>query len=173
MRLLYLLSLIILLVPSLATLAAQVPHDGPKEIDTVVALEARDEPTNTTTTAPTSDTQTTATATTTSNSTWTSSTTQTPASTTIASLNASNSSDGKCGVTSKVTWLLFMLIPVSYEDHKSTGSPKPGELPLKPSITPAMGVGGFILIIIGAILALIGIRNLWYRAFIHPRRRER
>lgn len=39
----------------------------------------------------------------------------------------------------------------------------PGELPLKPHITPALGVGGFILIALGAILALIGIRKLRYR----------
>ena len=39
----------------------------------------------------------------------------------------------------------------------------PGELPLKPHITPALGVGGFILIALGATLALIGIRKLRYR----------
>lgn len=41
-------------------------------------------------------------------------------------------------------------------------SSKADELPLKPSLTPAMGVGGFILIALGAVLALIGSRNLRY-----------
>lgn len=42
-------------------------------------------------------------------------------------------------------------------------TPAPGVLPLEPQVTPAFGVGGSILIATGAILALIGIRNLWYR----------
>lgn len=39
---------------------------------------------------------------------------------------------------------------------------KTDEIPLKPSLTPAMGVGGFILIALGAILAGVGSRNLRY-----------
>ncbi|PKX97051.1 uncharacterized protein P174DRAFT_510151 [Aspergillus novofumigatus IBT 16806] len=35
-----------------------------------------------------------------------------------------------------------------------------------PRVTPAFGVGGFILIATGAILALIGIRNLWVQVFL-------
>lgn len=95
MRLFHLLSLIILLVPSLVTLAAQVPHDA-RGIKTVAILEARDEPTNTTTTAIASDSETTATATIKGDSsTSTPSTTETAASTAIASLNASNTSSGR------------------------------------------------------------------------------
>ncbi|KAL4940720.1 hypothetical protein BDV06DRAFT_15884 [Aspergillus oleicola] len=45
-------------------------------------------------------------------------------------------------------------------------STAPGELPLKPSITPALGVGGFILLATGAVLALIGVRNLWVHVFL-------
>ncbi|KAL4806124.1 hypothetical protein BDV18DRAFT_160192 [Aspergillus unguis] len=41
-----------------------------------------------------------------------------------------------------------------------------GELPLKPSITPALGVGGFILLVTGGVLALIGVRNLWVHVFL-------
>lgn len=48
------------------------------------------------------------------------------------------------------------------QDGTKNESSKPGELPLKPSLTPAMGVGGFILIALGAVLALIGSRNLRY-----------
>jgi len=95
MRLFHLLSWIILLVPSLVTLAAQVPHDA-CGVETVAILEARDEPTNTTTTAIASDSEMTATATTTGDSfTPATSTTDTAASTTIASLNASNTSGGR------------------------------------------------------------------------------
>ena len=63
------------------------------------------------------------------------------------------------------------LLVISYTKHveedetKSEKKLKPGELPLKPSITPALGVGGFILIVLGAVLALIGIRNQRYRPF--------
>ncbi|GAQ09299.1 hypothetical protein ALT_6620 [Aspergillus lentulus] len=47
-----------------------------------------------------------------------------------------------------------------------TVTPAPGVLPLEPRVTPAFGVGGFILIATGAILALIGIRNLWVQVFL-------
>jgi len=95
MRPFHLLSWIILLVPSLVILAAQVPHYA-RGIETVAILEARDEPTNTTTTAIASDSGTTATATTTGDSsTSATSTTETAASTTIASLNASSTSGGR------------------------------------------------------------------------------
>lgn len=63
--------------------------------------------------------------------------------------------------------LLGLAIPytkhVEESETTSENKLKPGELPLKPHITPALGVGGFILIALGAILALIGIRNLRYR----------
>ncbi|PKY06218.1 hypothetical protein P168DRAFT_264757 [Aspergillus campestris IBT 28561] len=42
----------------------------------------------------------------------------------------------------------------------------PGSLPLEPEITPALGISGFILLTTGAILALIGIRNLWVQVFL-------
>ncbi|KAF9894064.1 hypothetical protein FE257_009037 [Aspergillus nanangensis] len=41
-----------------------------------------------------------------------------------------------------------------------------GALPLQPTVTPALGVGGFILLAAGAVLALIGIRNLWVQVFL-------
>lgn len=105
MRLLHLLSWIILLVPGLVTLAAQVPHDA-RGIEAVAILEARDEPTNTTTTAVASDSETTATATTPGDSSSTS-TTSTASSTTISSLNASNTSHG--GLAFLESLLCYML----------------------------------------------------------------
>lgn len=37
-----------------------------------------------------------------------------------------------------------------------------GGLPIEPKITPAFGVGGFILMALGAVLAFIGVRKQWY-----------
>ncbi|CAG8055565.1 unnamed protein product [Penicillium olsonii] len=38
-------------------------------------------------------------------------------------------------------------------------------LPITPKITPAFGVGGFILMALGAVLAFIGVRKQWYAAW--------
>lgn len=45
--------------------------------------------------------------------------------------------------------------------QNSTKSIYTGGLPLQPDLSPALGVGGFILLISGAALALIGIRKRW------------
>lgn len=37
-----------------------------------------------------------------------------------------------------------------------------GGQPIQPELTPALGVGGFILLVLGGALALIGIRKQWY-----------
>ncbi|KAL2813812.1 hypothetical protein BDW59DRAFT_27811 [Aspergillus cavernicola] len=54
----------------------------------------------------------------------------------------------------------------SIEEEDGGNSTAPGALPLQPSVTPALGVGGFILIVTGAVLALIGVRNLWVQVFL-------
>ncbi|KAJ5146019.1 uncharacterized protein N7515_000583 [Penicillium bovifimosum] len=41
-----------------------------------------------------------------------------------------------------------------------------GGLPIKPTITPAWGVGGFILLALGAVLAFIGVRKQWVQIFL-------
>ncbi|KAJ5360370.1 Golgin subfamily A member 7/ERF4 [Penicillium concentricum] len=41
-----------------------------------------------------------------------------------------------------------------------------GGLPIKPTITPAWGVGGFILIALGAVLTFIGVRKQWVQIFL-------
>ncbi|KAJ5317610.1 hypothetical protein N7508_002118 [Penicillium antarcticum] len=41
-----------------------------------------------------------------------------------------------------------------------------GGLPIKPVITPALGVGGFILLALGAVLAFIGVRKQWVQIFL-------
>ncbi|PYH68648.1 uncharacterized protein BO88DRAFT_389910 [Aspergillus vadensis CBS 113365] len=45
-------------------------------------------------------------------------------------------------------------------------STSPDALPIQPTVTPALGIGGFILIVTGAILAVIGIRNLRVQVFL-------
>lgn len=49
----------------------------------------------------------------------------------------------------------------SSSSGNDTQSAYSGGLPIKPEITPALGVGGFILLVLGAALALIGIRKQW------------
>ncbi|KAJ5794849.1 hypothetical protein N7457_001448 [Penicillium paradoxum] len=41
-----------------------------------------------------------------------------------------------------------------------------GGLPIEPKITPAWGVGGFLLIVLGAVLAFIGVRKQWVQIFL-------
>ncbi|KAJ6002076.1 hypothetical protein N7522_007303 [Penicillium canescens] len=41
-----------------------------------------------------------------------------------------------------------------------------GGLPIKPVITPAWGVGGFILLALGVILAFVGVRKQWVQIFL-------
>ncbi|KAK3647557.1 hypothetical protein LTR56_008051 [Elasticomyces elasticus] len=43
---------------------------------------------------------------------------------------------------------------------------KPEQLPLKPTITPALGIAGCILIIAGAALCLVGIKHKWLHVFL-------
>ncbi|KAL2813290.1 hypothetical protein BJX63DRAFT_230304 [Aspergillus granulosus] len=52
------------------------------------------------------------------------------------------------------------------EEDNRQNTTSPGTLPLQPKVTPALGVGGFILLITGATLALIGVRNLWVQVFL-------
>ncbi|PWY91442.1 hypothetical protein BO94DRAFT_618237 [Aspergillus sclerotioniger CBS 115572] len=45
-------------------------------------------------------------------------------------------------------------------------STDPDALPIQPTVTPALGIGGFLLLVTGAVLALIGIRNLRVQVFL-------
>ncbi|PYI00795.1 hypothetical protein BO78DRAFT_380331 [Aspergillus sclerotiicarbonarius CBS 121057] len=47
-----------------------------------------------------------------------------------------------------------------------TNSTNPDALPIQPTVTPALGIGGFLLLVTGAVLALIGIRNLRVQVFL-------
>jgi hypothetical protein len=59
--------------------------------------------------------------------------------------------------------LLLPIIPrlMIHTEEGRQNAILPGTLPIQPKVTPALGVGGFILLITGAVLALIGVRNLW------------
>ncbi|KAH2172790.1 hypothetical protein KXW37_001205 [Aspergillus fumigatus] len=141
MRLLSFVALAVCIISRLFVSAASIPHVGRDGIQPLGALEARDESPTTTISgnqAPSASATRAVNATVGVNSTATSNTSA-PASTTILSLNKSTVS----GTT-----------------------PAPGVLPLEPQVTPAFGVGGSILIATGAILALIGIRNLWVQVFL-------
>ncbi|KAJ5443380.1 Golgin subfamily A member 7/ERF4 [Penicillium cf. griseofulvum] len=52
------------------------------------------------------------------------------------------------------------------EAADSTRPTYSGGLPIKPTITPAWGVGGFILIALGAVLTFIGVRKQWVQIFL-------
>ncbi|RLM00931.1 hypothetical protein CFD26_108794 [Aspergillus turcosus] len=141
MRLLPLLALVVCIISRLPVFAASIPHVARDVSQADGALES---PTTTisgshapSSSATSAGNQVTARV----NSTATSNTTA-PVSTTIVSLNTATVSEN------------------------GTVTPAPGALPLEPQVTPAFGVGGFILIATGAILALIGIRNSWVQVFL-------
>lgn len=94
MRFFPLLAFIILLAPGLITSAARIPRDGRREIETTGFLAARDEPTRTTTAAPTTSDYETA-STTGTIATRSANTTESTASTTTSSLNATSTSDSE------------------------------------------------------------------------------
>ncbi|TPR01151.1 Siderophore iron transporter mirB domain protein [Aspergillus niger] len=52
------------------------------------------------------------------------------------------------------------------ETFNGKNSTSPDALPIQPTVTPALGIGGFILIVAGAVLAVIGIRNLRVQVFL-------
>ncbi|GFF22318.1 ras modification protein erf4 [Aspergillus udagawae] len=145
MRLLPLLALVVCIISRSSVFAASIPHVGRDKILPVRALEVRDESPTTTISgnqAPSGSATSAVNHTTVRVNSTTTSNTTAPASTTIVSLNTSTVSEN------------------------GTVTPAPGALPLEPQVTPAFGVGGFILIATGAILALIGIRNSWVQVFL-------
>ncbi|KAL4753006.1 hypothetical protein BDW72DRAFT_43200 [Aspergillus terricola var. indicus] len=88
--------------------------------------------------------------------------------TTIANVNAT--SNVTVTQTSNSTTPSATTVPTlntSTPDEDDVADPSaPGELPIQPAVTPALGVGGCILLVTGAILALIGVRNLWVQVFL-------
>lgn len=162
MRWSFLLALIVSLF-LLGSLAAPFSDPGRRDLE-VANLNARQEketdPTTTenTTSEATTTTQTDASKTVTDASTATeakTSGTTTHATTTTSAASATSTVPSLDGTT-----------PSSQQQTADSTKPTySGGLPIKPVITPAWGVGGFILIALGAILAFIGVRQQWYSIF--------
>ncbi|KAJ5229837.1 hypothetical protein N7489_010545 [Penicillium chrysogenum] len=160
----------------LGTLAA--PTSGPARRDIGGAnLEARQEnetdPTTENATEATTASQTDASKTATDASTATeatatdatASTTSSTAATTNATTNATTTTSA-ASATSTVP-SLDGTTPSSQQQTANSSRPTySGGLPIKPTITPAWGVGGFILIALGAVLTFIGVRKQWVQIFL-------
>ncbi|KAL4870374.1 hypothetical protein BDV12DRAFT_61080 [Aspergillus spectabilis] len=134
------LLLVAYLCPVLLALVARVPHTERPEYG---MLLARDTPDNTTIEASDNATSTNATSTNATNHGTTGNRTSSSEPTTVPTLNTSASDEDERAITTA-----------------------PGKLPLNPAVTPALGVGGFILLATGTVLALIGVRNLWVQVFL-------
>ncbi|KAL2863442.1 TMEM198/TM7SF3 family protein [Aspergillus lucknowensis] len=86
----------------------------------------------------------------------------TPTNATSIATSAGNSTT----TTTSATTVPLLNASATDEDDNGANSTAPGSLPLQPVVTPALGVGGFILLVTGAVLALIGVRNLWIQVFL-------
>ncbi|KAJ0426963.1 hypothetical protein BJY00DRAFT_4053 [Aspergillus carlsbadensis] len=142
MKAAFLLVLVACFFPFLLALVVHVPQNERLEYG---ALLARETETSTSATTESSDndaTPTNATSTATSGN----STSASPSPTTVPLLNTSTND-------------------IEEEEGRQNAT-SPGTLPIQPKVTPALGVGGFILLITGAVLALIGVRNLWVQVFL-------
>ncbi|OJJ48263.1 hypothetical protein ASPZODRAFT_1548389 [Penicilliopsis zonata CBS 506.65] len=130
------------------SLARQVPRDDRYQAQTLVTLVARQSASQSTITAGTE-----------------------VASTTLekTATITSTSSVTTAGATANVTATPTTTMPSLNSSPPSTNKTTPANpdgLPIQPHITPALGVGGFLLMIIGAAYALIGIQNLWVHVFL-------
>lgn len=137
---------------TIAAPAVEIEHRGS---DAVATLDRREEPSATTT------------ATTDNGPTKTSTATITDAkeAKTTAATTAdatSSTTDEATSVATTVPSLDTSAASNSQSSQNSTKSTYTGGLPIQPELSPALGVGGFILLISGAALALIGIRKRWY-----------
>ncbi|KAJ5176761.1 uncharacterized protein N7482_002638 [Penicillium canariense] len=146
------------------TFAAPAVDLGRQNVEAVATLEKRAEPVVTTTAADNTPSQTSTAATTNTNDAATTATATATTATNTTSTTTSNTSnssyiattipslDGSTGSTS-----------ASENGAKQKYS---GGLPIQPQITPALGVGGIILLLSGAAQAIIGIRKQWVHIFL-------
>lgn len=154
------------------SLAAPAVGLGERDVETTAVLTKR-ESQDTTTTSRTNDataTITTATITTATATTTIATVTQVTATeakgttantTTDSAQNASTSSHTSHTNAATTVPSLDGVASSSASSQNNTQAAYSGGLPIKPEITPALGVGGFILLVLGAALALIGIRKQW------------
>ncbi|KAL3452839.1 hypothetical protein BJX65DRAFT_155458 [Aspergillus insuetus] len=142
MRVSFLLVLAACFFPFLLALVVHVPHNERPEYGALLARETNTNTTEATESSHDDTTPTNATSATTSGN----STSASPSPSTVPLLNTS---------TDEIE-----------EEEGRQNATLPGTLPIQPKVTPALGVGGFILLITGAVLALIGVRNLWVQVFL-------
>ncbi|OQE40292.1 hypothetical protein PENCOP_c006G02597 [Penicillium coprophilum] len=136
-----------------------------KETDLTTADNAATEAeaaTRTDTSGTVTDTSTTAEATTTGA---TASTTGSNAAITHTRTNATTTSSA-ASATSTVPSLDGTTVSSQQDAVDSTRPTYSGGLPIKSTITPAWGVGGFILMAFGAVLTFIGVRQQWVQIFL-------
>ncbi|KAJ5958591.1 Golgin subfamily A member 7/ERF4 [Penicillium vulpinum] len=91
------------------------------------------------------------------------------ASSTVATMHAkthATTTTSAASATSTVPSLDGTTASSQQEAADSTRPTYSGGLPIKPKITPAWGVGGFILIALGAVLTFIGVRKQWVQIFL-------
>ncbi|KAJ5672684.1 hypothetical protein N7507_001811 [Penicillium longicatenatum] len=153
----YLLGLLLLCLHWRQTFA--VPADyRHQEAQDVALLAARDETDATTTASDNTSSQTTAT--TAMTTTDTASTTTSITSTTHSTSHSTSSQTSQSILTTSVPSLVTSTSGSSDQSStNSTAQTYTGGLPIQPSITPALGVGGFILLVAGAVLTFVGIRK--------------
>ncbi|KAJ5381553.1 uncharacterized protein N7496_003981 [Penicillium cataractarum] len=132
--------------------------------DAFTTVEKRAEPDATTTGADNSPSQT-STVTTTN----TDSAAATAATATAVTTTSNNTTSSKTSHSTYVATTIPSLdgsTDSSSDSEDGTKQKYTGGLPLQPQITPAWGVGGIILLLLGAALAFIGIRKQWVHIFL-------
>ncbi|KAK4869630.1 hypothetical protein LT330_006012 [Penicillium expansum] len=159
----------------LGTLAAPASGLGRRDVEVLEARQQKE--TDSTTTENTASEATTATqtdasktvtdASTATEATTTGDTTSTTSSaaTTHATTNATTTTSAAFA-TSTVPSLDGTTASSQQQAADSTRPTYTGGLPIKPTITPAWGVGGFILIALGAVLTFIGVRQQWVQILL-------
>ncbi|KAJ6110316.1 hypothetical protein N7486_002551 [Penicillium sp. IBT 16267x] len=153
----YLLELLLFCLHWRQTFAAPAEYRH-QDAKNIALLDARDEADATMTASDNISSQTTATtATITTN---TASTTTSATSTTHSTSQSTSSRTSQSTFTTSVPSLVTSSSGSSDQSSSnSTEQTYDGGLPIQPTITPALGVGGFILLAAGAVLTFVGIRK--------------
>jgi hypothetical protein len=156
MRVSFLFVLAACFFPFLLALVVHVPHDERPEYGALLARETN--PNTTEATESPHDDTTPANATSAATSGNSTSASASPSTVPLLNTSTDEIEEGKPLYT-----LLLPIIPqlMIHTEEGRQNATLPGTLPIQPKVTPALGVGGFILLITGAVLALIGVRNLW------------
>ena len=139
-------------------LSAPARDFAQRNVDATVTVEKRAEQDGTTTTADNAPSQTSTSPTISTHDAATSATAL-PTTTTTKNTTSSNTSQSTYVATTIPS--LDGSTDSTSDSEDGTKQKYTGGLPLQPQITPAWGVGGIILLLLGAALAFIGIRKQW------------